>query len=158
MSADTTELVRYLYQVQPHLVICEAPGTVSAAWQVLVAVRELSDIPLLVLSEQGSAAERDKTLALGTSEYLSRPYEVDELIRQAQTLLGRVNTMFDDDGIPGPAGNLLGLRQPLACLTPAQIMQIDDLLLSTPAAGRIRLSKHDGRLCWVSAEQQAHGN
>lgn len=53
--------------------------------QFLRSNRETADIPLIIISSEGSPRDRQKGLALGANEYLTKPFALDRL----QELLAR---------------------------------------------------------------------
>jgi two-component system chemotaxis response regulator CheY len=52
-----------------------------------------ASIPLVIISTEGSERDRDKGLGLGADAYLVKPFEPDDLLEIARTLLagGRVD-------------------------------------------------------------------
>ena len=53
------------------------------------AVRERSDTPILLLTARGEAEDRIKGLQLGADDYLSKPFEPEELVLRIQSILRR---------------------------------------------------------------------
>ena len=47
------------------------------------------DIPIIIVSTEGSQRDREKGLGLGANEYLVKPFDPDELQKMVQKLLGR---------------------------------------------------------------------
>ncbi len=48
-----------------------------------------SDIPLLIISTEGSDRDRDRGLSLGADAYLVKPFDPEELLEVARNLLAR---------------------------------------------------------------------
>jgi two-component system, OmpR family, alkaline phosphatase synthesis response regulator PhoP len=51
------------------------------------AIRERSDLPILMLSAKGSTSERIEGLKAGANDYLPKPFDLEELILRVQNLL-----------------------------------------------------------------------
>jgi DNA-binding response OmpR family regulator len=47
----------------------------------------LADIPIILLSARGRTHDRDKGMALGAADFLTKPYSPTELIRRVRELL-----------------------------------------------------------------------
>ena len=67
-------------------------------FQVLRKIRESSNVPVIMLSAKGKVADRVVGLELGADDYLSKPFEPQELLARIQSILRRVsssNAMID---------------------------------------------------------------
>lgn len=58
---------------------------------VLMALREQSEVPILVLSAKQDASVRVRALGLGADDYLTKPFWPDELLARVQARLRRPN-------------------------------------------------------------------
>jgi DNA-binding response OmpR family regulator len=71
-------------------------------WEVLATVRELSDVPVLILADEDREAEKVKALRAGADDFVSKPFGPLELLAQIEVLLrrpraGETPAMFADD-------------------------------------------------------------
>ena len=67
-------------------------------FQILRKIRESSNIPVIMLSAKGEVADRVVGLELGADDYLSKPFEPQELLARIQSVLRRVlaiNSLVD---------------------------------------------------------------
>ena len=67
-------------------------------FQILRQIRESSNVPVIMLSAKGEVSDRVVGLELGADDYLSKPFEPQELLARIQSVLRRVlatNTMVD---------------------------------------------------------------
>ena len=64
-------------------------------WQVLQRLRELSDLPVLVLTEGAPEADRVRGLLSGADDHLSKPVENEELVARIEVLLARRSAALD---------------------------------------------------------------
>jgi DNA-binding response OmpR family regulator len=53
------------------------------------AIREVSDVPVIVVSARGEVADRILGLNCGADDYLVKPYDVGELVARVHTVLRR---------------------------------------------------------------------
>jgi len=61
-------------------------------FQVLRKIRESSNVPVIMLSAKGKVADRVVGLELGADDYLSKPFEPQELLARIQSILRRVSS------------------------------------------------------------------
>jgi len=91
LATDGDELIRQAQLVQPDLIITDI---VMKPMDGLEAVRRLrtmpgfTDIPVIALSATASRGTREQSLDAGANAFLSKPVQVDHLLRQISALLG----------------------------------------------------------------------
>ena len=56
--------------------------------QELRANQDWNDIKIIMLTAKGRDVEREKGLALGADDYVTKPFATQELVRKVKTLLG----------------------------------------------------------------------
>ena len=56
--------------------------------QELRANRDWHDIKIIMLTAKGRDVEREKGLALGADDYVTKPFATQELVKKVKTLLG----------------------------------------------------------------------
>jgi len=56
--------------------------------QELRANQDWSDIKIIMLTAKGRDVEREKGLALGADDYVTKPFATQELVKKVKTLLG----------------------------------------------------------------------
>ena len=96
------EGLRAFHEVRPDVVILDVGLPDLDGWQVLERVRDMSDVPVLVLTAR--SAERDKVRGLnaGADDYLTKPFSRVELlarltaIRRRQTAPAETRAVYDD--------------------------------------------------------------
>jgi CheY-like chemotaxis protein len=69
---------------RPHLILLDVhlPDTNGAdLLQILRADPALRDIPVVVISADATAVQIDRLLATGAGEYLTKPIDIDQLLR-----------------------------------------------------------------------------
>ncbi|AIQ47096.1 transcriptional regulator [Paenibacillus sp. FSL R7-0273] len=58
-------------------------------WQVCKAVRAHSDVPIIMLTARSETRDKVLGLGIGADDYLSKPFEPEELLARIQSLLRR---------------------------------------------------------------------
>src|SRR5687768_2078121 len=61
-------------------------------WQTLERIRELSDVPVLMLTAKAAEADRVRGLRGGADDYVAKPFARDELLARVEALLRRATT------------------------------------------------------------------
>ena len=74
----------------PNLVIVDDSLPDIATLELISAIREFSDLPLIVLSEEQTDLERAKALETGADEYIMKPFSPIEFLAKVKALLRRV--------------------------------------------------------------------
>jgi DNA-binding response OmpR family regulator len=134
-SADGKQGLRAFHSARPDLVVLDIGLPTLDGWAVLERIRDLSDVPVLILTAHGSEADKVRGLHGGADDYLTKPFSNRELAARVEALLRRPRTeqeqaeVYDD-------GNLivnLGSREvsaggvPIA-LTPTEFRLLAALL------------------------------
>jgi DNA-binding response OmpR family regulator len=101
-SADGKEGLRAFHATRPDLVILDIGLPTLDGWAVLERIRDLSDVPVLILTAHGNEADKVRGLESGADDYLTKPFSNRELAARAEALLRRPRTgqqqaeVFDD--------------------------------------------------------------
>ncbi|MGE5407994.1 MAG: response regulator transcription factor [Syntrophothermus sp.] len=88
-AADGRAAIRAFFEHRPDLVVLDIGLPEVDGWQVLERIRELSEAPVLVLTAAGSKPERVRGLEGGADDYVTKPFDPDELIARMRALLRR---------------------------------------------------------------------
>jgi DNA-binding response OmpR family regulator len=97
LAATGRDGLRAFHSSHPDLVILDVGLPEMDGWTVLERIRDLSDVPVLMLTAHGLEAEKVRGLRGGADDYLTKPYGNDELTARALALLRRSQ--------PGGAGD-----------------------------------------------------
>ena len=78
------------------LIILDVMMPKMDGWQVCREIRELSDVPIIMLTAKSD--ERDELLGfdLGVDEYISKPFSPKILVARVEAILRRSNLLNDD--------------------------------------------------------------
>jgi DNA-binding response OmpR family regulator len=101
-SADGKEGLRAFHATRPDLVVLDIGLPTLDGWAVLERIRDLSDVPVLILTAHGNEADKVRGLDSGADDYLTKPFSNRELAARVEALLRRPRTgqqqaeIFDD--------------------------------------------------------------
>jgi DNA-binding response OmpR family regulator len=88
-AADGREALRLLYAQRPAAVVLDVTMPGLDGWQVLERIREVSDVPVLMLTVQGEELHRVRGLRAGADDYVPKPFGRQELLARIEALLRR---------------------------------------------------------------------
>jgi DNA-binding response OmpR family regulator len=81
--------LRDLYAAAPDLVILDVEMPERDGWATLERIRDLSDVPVLMLTARQAELERVRGLQGGADDYVVKPFGRQELVARVQALLRR---------------------------------------------------------------------
>jgi two-component system KDP operon response regulator KdpE len=106
LAYNATEGLRRAFQNRPDLVILDIMMPGIDGWQVCQRFREMSDIPILMLTALASEDHKIKGLDLGADEYLVKPVTMEVLAAHIRALLRRaansdstLETVYEAQGL-----------------------------------------------------------
>lgn len=88
-AADGPTGLRLLYENQPDAVLLDLGVGGLDGWHVLERIRDLTDVPVILLTEGRSSTETVRALHAGADDVVVRPFEFDELLARLSALLRR---------------------------------------------------------------------
>jgi len=99
-AKDGIEGMRLMYAEQPDLIILDVMMPKMDGYQVCQRVREMSDVPVIMLTARGREEDIVKGLDLGADDYLTKPFRVGELLARVRATLRRARTeSFMPEGV-----------------------------------------------------------
>jgi DNA-binding response OmpR family regulator len=88
--------LRAFHQAPADLVVLDVSMPEMDGWQTLERIRDLSDVPVMMLTAQGAELERVRGLQAGADDYLVKPFGRQELVARVQALLRRGRSSGED--------------------------------------------------------------
>jgi DNA-binding response OmpR family regulator len=97
--------LRALHETPPDLVVLDVSMPDLDGWQTLERIRDVSDVPVLMLTARGAELERVRGLKAGADDYVVKPFGSQELVARVEALLRRApasgttapQERYDDD-------------------------------------------------------------
>jgi len=99
-AGDGRAGLREMYARAPDLVVLDVEMPELDGWQTLERIREISDVPVLMLTAREAELERVRGLRGGADDYVVKPFGHQELLARVQALLRR-STLGHPDGGKG---------------------------------------------------------
>jgi two-component system KDP operon response regulator KdpE len=78
-----------LYAFQPDLILLDVQLPGVDGWDLLRRIREVSEVPIVVMSALDDEATVSRSLDLGADDYLTKPFGQQELLARIQAVLRR---------------------------------------------------------------------
>jgi two-component system response regulator MtrA len=88
-AADGQEGIKQAYELQPDLIILDIMMPVHNGYEICARIRELSDVPIIMLTAKSQSADITRGFAVGADDYVKKPFSNDELVSRIESLLRR---------------------------------------------------------------------
>ena len=88
-ASDGKEALRVLFDVRPQLIILDIAMPEMDGWQTLERIRDITDVPVLMLTAHEGELEAVRGLKAGADDYVRKPFGRQELLARVQALLRR---------------------------------------------------------------------
>jgi DNA-binding response OmpR family regulator len=88
-AADGRAGVRAFFEQRPDLVVLDIGLPELDGWQVLGRIRDLSEVPVLMLTAEGEQVQKVRGLEDGADDYVTKPFGREELVARINALLRR---------------------------------------------------------------------
>lgn len=89
-AATGEEALELINQTAPNLVLLDISLPGISGFEVLQSLRQQADfknLPIIMLTAHGREAEKEKGLALGADDYITKPFSTQELVEKVKSLL-----------------------------------------------------------------------
>ena len=88
-AVDGRDALQRLYEVKPDLVLLDVSMPDMDGWTALERIRELTSVPVLMVTARDAVPERVRGLKGGADDYILKPFEPDELVARVEAALRR---------------------------------------------------------------------
>lgn len=88
-GANGLEGLQLLYNERPDLVILDIMMPKMDGWEVCKRIRELSDVPIIMLTARDQETDRVMGLRMGADDYVAKPFSLKELEARLEAVLRR---------------------------------------------------------------------
>lgn len=124
----------------PSLVLLDVSMPKLDGWETCRLIREVSDVPILMLTGRDEEADKARGLDLGADDYLTKPFGFVELQARIRALLrraempsvkerGRTQSLFRSGGlVVDVAAHRVSLHGKPVALTPTEFRLLEHLL------------------------------
>ncbi len=126
-SGDGKDALRVFHASRPDLVVLDIGLPTLDGWAVLERIRDLSDVPVLILTSHGNEADKVRGLHGGADDYLTKPFSNRELAARLEALLRRRRSgepqpeVYDDGSLQVNLGSReVSVNGAVIALTPTE--------------------------------------
>jgi DNA-binding response OmpR family regulator len=88
-AKDGQEALRIFFEQRPDLVVLDVQMPGLDGWKTLERIRELSDVPVVMLTAKTTELEKTRGLRAGADDYVTKPFGRQELLARVEGLLRR---------------------------------------------------------------------
>ena len=93
IAPDGGKAVEMFESYQPDIVLLDIMLPIMDGWQVCGEIRKTSKVPIIMLTAKGETGDKISGLELGADDYITKPFEVKELLARVHAVMRR-----SDDG------------------------------------------------------------
>ena len=97
IASDGGQGLRLAGEVEPDVILLDIMLPVMDGWQVCKEIRRSSQVPIIMLTAKGETYDKVSGLEMGADDYVTKPFEVKELIARIHAVMRRA------DGAAGPS-------------------------------------------------------
>ncbi len=87
--------IRLLYHERPDLILLDVMMPGMDGWETLKRIREMSTVPVIMLTALGEVTHVVQGLQIGADDYISKPFDREELTARIEALLRRCTQPLD---------------------------------------------------------------
>jgi DNA-binding response OmpR family regulator len=88
-AKDGQEALRVFFDLRPDLIMLDVQMPGLDGWKTLERIRELSDVPVVMLTAKTTELEKTRGLRAGADDYVTKPFGRQELLARVEALLRR---------------------------------------------------------------------
>ena len=88
-ASNGKEALRALYSTPPDVVLLDVSMPELDGWQTLERIRDLSDVPVAMLTARAAELEKVRGLKAGADDYITKPFGRQELLARVEAMLRR---------------------------------------------------------------------
>jgi DNA-binding response OmpR family regulator len=83
--------LRLAFNEHPDLVLLDVMMPGMDGWEVCTRLRELSDVPVIMITAKTAETDKLRGFSLGVDDYMTKPFSFVELVARIQAVIGRLH-------------------------------------------------------------------
>ncbi len=100
IAGDGEEALRRFTEERPDLVVLDVSMPLPDGFDVCRRIREVSQVPILMLTVRDATIDKVRALDLGADDYLTKPFDHLELLARLRALVRRASNGKPESSIP----------------------------------------------------------
>lgn len=97
-ASSGSDGLRLAYEQRPDLILLDVMLPGMDGWEVCARLREMSDVPIIMLTAKTTEADKLRGFRLGVDDYITKPFSFAELVARVQAVLSRAKTSGSNTG------------------------------------------------------------
>jgi two-component system KDP operon response regulator KdpE len=97
LALSGREALRLVFDERPHVVLLDIAMPAMDGYTVCERMRDLTDVPIIMVTALDDADHVTKAFAAGADDYITKPFQISELLARVQVCLRRA-TRTDTSG------------------------------------------------------------
>lgn len=90
--------LRLAYDQRPDLILLDVMLPGMDGWEVCARLREMSDVPIIMLTAKTTETDKLRGFRLGVDDYVTKPFSFAELVARIQAVLSRAKASGSNTG------------------------------------------------------------
>ena len=91
VASSGSDGLKQMYQERPDIVVLDVMMPVMDGWEVCRRIRELSNVPIIMLTAKSEEEDKVRGFRLGVDDYVTKPFSFAELSARIGAILGRAS-------------------------------------------------------------------
>ena len=139
-ASNGAEALKLAYREHPDLVILDVMMPGMDGWEVCARLREMSDIPIILVTGKSTESDKLRGFRLGVDDYVTKPFSFAELEARVHAVLARMRPRA------APVHELLTIGDLVLEVDKRQARRADEVIPLTPTEFRLLeyLARHKG--------------
>ena len=97
LAADGGQGLAKFHAIKPDLVLLDVMMPVMDGWAVCKAIRAEDNTPIIMLTAKGETDDKVTGLKSGADDYVTKPFEMKELLARIEAVLRRTDRIAEPD-------------------------------------------------------------
>ncbi len=89
VAVSGAEGLKEMYNQQPDIIVLDVMMPVMDGWEVCKHIRELSDVPIIMLTAKSDESDKVRGFKLGVDDYVTKPFSFAEFTARIGAVLHR---------------------------------------------------------------------
>ena len=89
--------LRIFYDERPDMVVLDIMMPGMDGWEVCARIRELSEIPIIMLTAKAAESDKLRGFKLGVDDYITKPFSLEELSARMRAILSRTSAQREGE-------------------------------------------------------------